>query len=416
MDKDSMGYGIYNGVRREMKRKTARKNLIVLVSIMLLFLSLMFWFLFAANNNAKDRTASSGAKGEVIVALNEVRKLNETDPQLAMDKLQEVMMAMKERETVQGEDYGDLLSIVFLSCAAFVIVVFIFIDCLILKPFDELEEYAEEIASGNLEKDLRYKRVNMFGRFTWAFDHMRREIINSRQREKEAIENNKTVIATLSHDIKTPIASIRGYAEALTMNMDKNPERRERYAEIIMKKCDEVAQITNDMFVHAIHHLNQLVIKQEKVLIHEVLKSCIENIDVNDRVSLLREPVEAELANADKNRIEQVIGNIIANSKKYAPDSKIEIDTRIIDGQEACTLNCSGEKVYEIKIRDYGQGIPDEDMPFVFNKFYRGNNVGNQSGAGLGLFIVDYICKQMGGKVSLENNQGLIVRLYFPVE
>ena len=93
-----------------------------------------------------------------------------------------------------------------------------------------------------------------------------------------------------------------------------------------------------------------------------------------------------------------------------------EIDTRIIDGQEACTLNCSGEKVYEIKIRDYGQGIPDEDMPFVFNKFYRGNNVGNQSGAGLGLFIVDYICKQMGGKVSLENNQGLIVRLYFPVE
>lgn len=416
MDKDSVGFGIYNGVRTEMKRRTARKNLIILTSIMLLFLSLIFMFLFTANNKVKDKTDSSKSKGEVIVALNEVKKLNETDPKLAMEKLQELTVTIKEGDTVQGTDYSGFLFIVLLCCATFVIAVFIIIYRFILKPFDELEEYAEEIASGNFERDLRYKPLNMFGKFTWAFDHMRREIINAREREKEAIENNKTVIATLSHDIKTPIASIRGYAEALTMSMDKNPERRERYAQIIIKKCDEVAQITNDMFVHAIQDLNQLVIKQEKVLIHEVIKSCIEYTDANHRVRLLREPVEAELLNGDKNRIEQVIGNIIANSKKYAPDSNIEIDTRIIDGQEAIMLNCSGERVYEIKIRDYGPGIYDEDIPFVFNKFYRGNNVGNQPGAGLGLFIVDYICKQMGGKVSLENDNGLIVRLYFPVD
>ncbi|SCN24135.1 Sensor protein KdpD [Clostridium sp. N3C] len=416
MDKDSLGPRIYDGVIREMKRNTSRKNLIVLTVVMLLFLSIIFLFLLVVNNKVKDKTDLANSKGELIVALNEVRRLNETDSRLAMDKLHKLMEAIKETDTIQNMDYSVLILITFISCVIFVIVVFTCIYNLILKPFDELEEYAEEIASGNFEKDFRYKRVNMFGRFTWAFDHMRTEIINARQREKEAIENNKTVIATLSHDIKTPIASIRGYAEALIMNMDKNIERRERYAQVIMKKCDEVAQITNDIFVHSLHDLNHLVIKKEKVLIHELIKSCIENLGMDDRVKLVREPDEAELLYADKNRIEQIIGNIIANSKKYAPNSNIEIETRIIDREEGISFNFKVEKVYEIKIRDYGPGISDEDMPFVFEKFYRGKNVGNQPGAGLGLFIVNYICEQMGGKVSLENDNGLIVRLYFPVE
>ena len=72
----------------------------------------------------------------------------------------------------------------------------------------------------------------------------------------------RQVIATLSHDIKTPIASIRGYAEALVMNMDATQERRERYASVIMKKCDEVTSITNDMFIHSLHDLDRLVVKR----------------------------------------------------------------------------------------------------------------------------------------------------------
>lgn len=71
---------------------------------------------------------------------------------------------------------------------------------------------------------LNYERSNYFGEFTWAFDSMRREITKARSCEREATENNKTVIATLSHDIKTPISSIRAYAEGLEANLDNTPE------------------------------------------------------------------------------------------------------------------------------------------------------------------------------------------------
>lgn len=73
--------------------------------------------------------------------------------------------------------------------------------------------FAENIAQGNFDVPLKYERCNYFGAFTWAFDSMRKEIIKARAAEREAVENNKTVIATLSHDIKTPVASIRAYAE-----------------------------------------------------------------------------------------------------------------------------------------------------------------------------------------------------------
>ena len=90
----------------------------------------------------------------------------------------------------------------------------------ILRPFEKMKAFAGKIARGDFEDSLRYERSNYFGEFTWAFDSMRTEIIKARACEKEAIENNKTVIATLSHDIKTPIASIRAYTEGLEANMD----------------------------------------------------------------------------------------------------------------------------------------------------------------------------------------------------
>ena len=76
-------------------------------------------------------------------------------------------------------------------------------------------------------------------------------------------------------------------------------------------------------------------------------------------------------------------------------------------------MNC--DRVYIVSIKDYGKGITDEDMPFVFDKFYRGKNIENEQGAGLGLFIAKYIMEQMNGKIQLYNDNGLMVKLYFPL-
>ena len=282
----------------------------------------------------------------------------------------------------------------------FIIIIFLYIYIRIIRPFSKLENFALDVSKGNFDSPLYVERQNLFGDFTWAFDMMRCEIKKARSCEKEAIENNKTVIATISHDIKTPIASIRAYTEALKLNMDSTPERKNRYLSVIIKKCDEVSKLTNDLFLHSLSDLEKLEITcslhKSDIVIPEILESIVSNqIEVN----IANEIPKCNIS-VDIKRLEQVFENIISNSIKYSYGEKIDIDFKTDNSYLICSLN------------DYGKGISDEDMPFIFEKFYRGKDTGTKPGAGLGLFIVKYIMGQMNGDVSVTNrNDGLTVTL-----
>lgn len=270
-------------------------------------------------------------------------------------------------------------------------------------PFNKMKIFAKEIAQGNFEIPLCYERSNYFGDFTWAFDSMRNEIKKARSCEKEAVENNKTIIATLSHDIKTPIASIRAYAEGLEANMDNSVLKRQKYISVIMKKCDEVSRLTNDLFLHSVSDLDKLKISLSQFELCEFLNETLTGLSDGQEDIRLLLPDKKILVSADKNRLAQVCGNLINNARKYA---KTEIDISVI-------LETENVKIL---FRDYGKGIPDSDMPFIFNKFYRGRNCGSEQGSGLGLYIVDYIVKRMDGKVVLNSyKDGLEAVIVLPV-
>lgn len=272
----------------------------------------------------------------------------------------------------------------------------------ILRPFYKLEKYADRVAKGDFDFSLNYERTNFFGAFTWAFDHMRKEIILARQNEAKAVEENKTIIATLSHDIKTPIASIRAYAEGLEACLDSDYEQRERYLQVIMKKCDQVSRLVDDLVLHSLSELERLEMREDKVNVRRVLVSTLQDLEY-PYVSM-REPIpEAELW-IDEKRLSQVLLNLLENARKYAPDTRIEVWAVL------------AEKQYEIHVRDHGKGILPEDMPFVFQKFYRGKNVGDKSGSGLGLYIVKYIMNRMKGDVVLHNHEdGLEAVIWLPL-
>ena len=162
--------------------------------------------------------------------------------QANMDNIEENLRSIKLEE-----ESG--LKQMYIAAVIFILIIFSYIYLKIIRPFIKLEKFSLEISKGNFDSPLYVERKNIFGEFTWAFDMMRNEIKYLRESEKRAVENNKTVIATISHDIKTPVASIRAYSEALKENMDKNYERRDRYLKVIIKKCDEVAKLTNDLFL-----------------------------------------------------------------------------------------------------------------------------------------------------------------------
>lgn len=342
---------------------------------------------------------------ERLVDLNEIVQLSQQSDDHSMSKLDQAINAFKEKlsDHKDTDNKKRMIWLIYSLCVLYLLCVLIYVYRAILSPFDKLQKYADEIAAGNFEVELNYERTNYFGKFTWAFDHMRREITKARSCEKEAIENNKTVIATLSHDIKTPIASIRAYAEGLDANLDSGPEMRRKYSSVIMKKCDEVTKLTNDLFLHSLSDLDKLKISTTKVNIREQIIKIISDLQQSEDEVILSGNIPDLSLMIDEKRFEQVLENLINNAKKYAPGSKIVISSDITEGN------------YNIYLQDQGPGIPDEDMPFIFHKFYRGRNAGDNQGSGLGLYIVKYIMEQLGGSVTLTNNEiGLRITLKLP--
>lgn len=341
-------------------------------------------------------------KSEQILATNEIEHLIESGKSKeAAQKASALRQSIRLLDSQKNNNNRFIIICVINIC--FLLVVFGYIYVSILRPFDKLKHFATKIAQGDFSLPLHYERSNYFGQFTWAFDSMRQEITKARSCEREAIENNKTVIATLSHDIKTPIASIRAYAEGLEANLDSTPEKRMKYLRILMHKCDEVSKLTNDLFLHSLSDLDKLKITPEEFELCKFMETIVNEITVEQKDIQLNVPNFEMVVFADKNRLIQITENIINNARKYAK-SNIDI-----------TLSCSNGYA-AIHFRDYGTGIPDEDMPFIFDKFYRGKNCGNEQGSGLGLYIVKYIAKQMGGTIFLHNYEdGLEAVVTLPI-
>ena len=326
-------------------------------------------------------------------------------------KAGEILKSEYQDENAEEKEKTVIIILPMVISILGVLTMLIYLDRSVLHPFRKLKDYAKEISKGNLDKKLTMDRENYFGDFTWAFENMRKELVRSRAVEKEAIENNKTVIATLSHDIKTPVASIRAYCEAFEANMDSTPERRQKYLKTVMDKCDEVSGLTNDLFIHSISEMNRLEVKEKEIDLIAFMKNEVKKLFVDDSCNMKvalgeMNPVDIEsveekvMINTDPKRLLQIIENLKNNADKYAKtDTEIFIET--------------GDEI-KIHFRDFGPGIEEDEIPFITGKFYRGRNAGEENGSGLGLYIVSELMSKMGGRTMILNkNPGLDVVLIF---
>ena len=357
--------------------------------------------LLCANGGEKQDNS-----GSLSVMANEIEQLIAKGETVEAGKrAAELKAALSEYSAEEKERAADFGAVwlVFGASAVIIAGAFLYIGLRIIRPFEKLSDFAQRIAKGDFDLPLNYERENYFGKFTWAFDSMRREIIKARAAEKEAVENNKTVIATLSHDIKTPVASIRAYAEGLEAGLDSTPEKRQKYLSVIMSKCDEVARLTDDMFLHSLSDLDKLKMNSERLEFCGFAEGAVTEIGEEYGDVRFQKPDFTAFVDCDKNRLTQIFGNIITNARKYA---KTDI---------AVSLALEGNEV-SISFRDYGEGIADQDIPFIFGKFYRGKNCGSEQGSGLGLYIVKYVAEQSGGRVTLKNlEKGLEIKIFLPI-
>ena len=281
-----------------------------------------------------------------------------------------------------------------------------------VRPFKTLKRFSANIAKGNLDFPLPIKKNNYFGSFTESFDIMREELITARENEQRANQSKKELVAELSHDMKTPISTIKANCEVARLKIqkyvdEKNPTLNESdsaiYEDILAKvtvieqKADMIDKLISNMFHASLEELNSLSVEPR-----ETLSTVIEKdfMDLNYYKKIhLKNPVPECLLFMDELRFTQVIDNIINNSYKYA-DTDIDVSFSLDDSRLL------------IEIRDYGPGIPDNEIPLVTEKFFRGTNKSGKNGSGLGLYLASYFMENMNGGLECFNDNGFVVRLF----
>jgi len=268
----------------------------------------------------------------------------------------------------------------------------------IIKPLKILEHGVNNIKEGNLDFKLETKKKNEIGRVIKYFDVMRQELKKSIDKQVQYEDNRKELISSISHDLKTPITSIKGHVEGIRDGVANTPEKLDKYLNVIYQKSQDMDQLIDDLFLFSKLDLDRVPFEMKDVLILDLIDGVVgemklewENetqkifFDVNDSSN---EPL---YVNIDPQQIKRVMINLMQNCVKYMDKPKKEIRV---------TVSHSNDNV-QIIVADNGMGINEEHLKYVFDRFYRVDESRNSDtgGTGLGLAITKQIIEQHQGHI-----------------
>ena len=246
----------------------------------------------------------------------------------------------------------------------------------IIKPFEQMQSLTEDLAKGNLSVPVKAEKSKFLGRFLWGMDMLRETLESNKEKELALQKEKKTLILSLTHDIRTPLSAIRLYAKALAENNVKEIE--EYVNEITLASREDFLQLSvNPGEVYLSH-----VIDAIRGLYEEKLHNLHTGFQIASYTDLLLK--------GDADRLIEVLQNLLENAIKYGDGKCISID---FSEEEDCRL---------ITVRNSGCSLKQEELINLFDSFYRGSNVGSTDGSGLGLYISRQLMQKMDGEVFAE--------------
>lgn len=278
----------------------------------------------------------------------------------------------------------------------------------ILKPLQELNKATDKMKDGSFDFVLTYKKNDEMGDFCAAFDAMREQLKVSLEKQAALDHSRKELIASISHDLRTPMSSIKGYVEGLQDGIVHDREKFNRYIAVIKNKTENL-----DHLIESLFQFSQLDIN------HQEEDRCL--LDSKEMLESIVAPLELEFADhavkldvirpfpsapifVNTSQIAQVFDNLISNAKRYIGEKgRIVIEARM------------DHDAVKISIIDNGIGISEEDLPHVFDHFYRAekSRSRNYGGAGLGLAICKKIIENHGGKIWVESTKKIATTFHF---
>ncbi|MHA7966694.1 sensor histidine kinase [Paenibacillus sp. CAU 1782] len=315
----------------------------------------------------------------------------------------------------------------------------------VLNPLKELTVAAEKIVQGNLDFQVAYRSDDEMGRLSSMFELMRQRLVESAQNQQAYEQARNDLIASISHDLRTPLSSIRGYVEGLKDGVARDKAQFDRYLTVIRDKTDKLDELMEDLFQFSELESGHLPISfqeyDSRLLLESLMaplekeffegageysesgwgdRSALPTVKVADAGSGLQDggafvgiksaklivgrPFPEGKLMADPVRLTQVFDNLVGNAVKYAGAGAVIFIDASVSGSEL-----------EVTVRDNGRPIAPEHLPHIFDRFYRADSSrsGDGRSSGLGLAICKYIIEEHGGVMGASSQDGEGNRFYF---
>lgn len=275
----------------------------------------------------------------------------------------------------------------------------------ILTPIKRLTSAAYSIKNGNFDFEIMGTECSEIDELCYAFDCMRLQLNESRKLREKDLINRRIMIANISHDIKTPLTSIKGYISGIKDGVASSPEKMMKYIDIIYKKAEIIENMINNMIDLSVMEMSKESFNFEYGGIIPFITSVAEEYEENKYADIsLDLPDKDVMVRIDYVKMRRVLCNLIDNSIKYRNGSKCSIVIEMKEDKSGVVISVS----------DDGIGIRGGDINRVFDVFYRSDpsRTPNIKGTGLGLAIAREIVENHGGRIWMKNGENAGLNVY----
>jgi signal transduction histidine kinase len=276
----------------------------------------------------------------------------------------------------------------------------------IARPIQQVAAGAQAFAKGDYSQRVPMRGPSEVQQLAGDFNDMATQVQSARQIERDFVAN-------ISHELKTPLTSIQGFAQALRDDDVTDDAGRQRAAQIIFAEADRMKLMVNELLDSARLESGELRMNFSVLRMNEIVQTCI--YQMQPRADAAGVTIDANLANelpaitADGDRLLQVLTNLLDNALKHTPSGgNIIVETRT--AQRSVNAK-AGQPGVEISVSDNGAGIPPEDLPHIFERFYQADKSRSAGGSGLGLAICKQIVEAHAGQISAQSALGMGTRV-----
>lgn len=284
------------------------------------------------------------------------------------------------------------------------------------RPLEKIDRDIMKMATGDYSSIVVKNQKSQLGRLEMALDGLAGQLRKIEEERNQLDQVRQDFFANVSHELRTPITVIRGYSETLVDGVIIEEEMIQEYYQRILQECQGMERLVGDLFILSKMQNPDFQIDKEPVSLVQVFSDVIRNGRVLGKEKQLELRIQCPkedpcLVLGDYDRLRQMFLIIVDNAVKFSNENgKIDISITKSAKED------SGKSMLDICIRDYGVGISEEEIPFVFEKFYKSKLKQNEKGTGLGLVIARQIAIRHDGDIRVESTEGEGTAFFFSFE